>query len=227
MATAVLRIVGVRIAPGMVTAARRLAPGAGPGPQGRASAAVASAAMAEEEQFGPNAWLVDEMYEQYRADPQSVSESWQEFFADYHTPLHPNPHAVASADGDEGSAAVATAARRAGHRRARTGVHAQPRLRRRPPAPPRRQGAGRRSRRAAGGRRQPHPRGHAMIVANMERSLAVPTATSFRNVPAKLLEVNRRVINGYLGRKGERQGQLHPPHRLRRRAGHRRRRCRR
>src|SRR4029450_3801080 len=28
----------------------------------------------------------------------------------------------------------------------------------------------------------------------------VPTAPSFREVPAKLLEVNRRVINGYLGR---------------------------
>ncbi|MDQ1377579.1 MAG: multifunctional 2-oxoglutarate metabolism enzyme, partial [Acidimicrobiaceae bacterium] len=34
--------------------------------------------------LGPNAWLVDEMYEQYRQDPSSVSESWQEFFADYH-----------------------------------------------------------------------------------------------------------------------------------------------
>jgi len=34
----------------------------------------------------------------------------------------------------------------------------------------------------------------------MEASLGVPTATSFRSVPAKLLEVNRRVINGYLGR---------------------------
>ena len=41
------------------------------------------------------------------------------------------------------------------------------------------------------------------IVANMERSLAVPTATSFRNVPAKLLEVNRKVINGYRGRTGQ------------------------
>nr|MBA3303476.1 multifunctional oxoglutarate decarboxylase/oxoglutarate dehydrogenase thiamine pyrophosphate-binding subunit/dihydrolipoyllysine-residue succinyltransferase subunit [Acidimicrobiia bacterium] len=40
----------------------------------------------------------------------------------------------------------------------------------------------------------------ARIVANMEASLGVPTATSFRVVPAKLLEVNRRVINGYLGR---------------------------
>ena len=34
----------------------------------------------------------------------------------------------------------------------------------------------------------------------MEASLGVPTATSFRDVPAKLLEVNRRVVNGYLGR---------------------------
>jgi 2-oxoglutarate dehydrogenase E1 component len=40
----------------------------------------------------------------------------------------------------------------------------------------------------------------ARIVANMEASLEVPTATSFREVPAKLLEINRRVINGYLGR---------------------------
>jgi 2-oxoglutarate dehydrogenase E1 component len=34
----------------------------------------------------------------------------------------------------------------------------------------------------------------------MEASLQVPTATSFRVIPAKLLEVNRSVINGYLGR---------------------------
>ncbi|HTV10837.1 MAG TPA: hypothetical protein VME20_03160, partial [Acidimicrobiales bacterium] len=32
------------------------------------------------ETFGPNAWLVDEMFEQFRRDPQSVSESWREFF---------------------------------------------------------------------------------------------------------------------------------------------------
>ena len=33
--------------------------------------------------FGPNAWLVDDMYEQYRQDPASVSESWREFFENY------------------------------------------------------------------------------------------------------------------------------------------------
>ncbi len=36
----------------------------------------------------------------------------------------------------------------------------------------------------------------------MEASLDVPTATSFRTMPAKLLEVNRKVINGYRSRSG-------------------------
>jgi 2-oxoglutarate dehydrogenase E1 component len=40
----------------------------------------------------------------------------------------------------------------------------------------------------------------ARIAANMEASLDVPTATSFREVPAKLLEVNRRVLNNHLKR---------------------------
>ncbi len=39
------------------------------------------------------------------------------------------------------------------------------------------------------------------LVNNMEASLSVPTATSFKEIPAKLLEVNRKIINGYLGRK--------------------------
>ena len=36
----------------------------------------------------------------------------------------------------------------------------------------------------------------------MEASLGVPTATSTRAVPARLLEVNRRVVNGHLERVG-------------------------
>ncbi len=40
----------------------------------------------------------------------------------------------------------------------------------------------------------------ARIAANMEASLEVPTATSFREIPAKLLEVNRRVLNNHLKR---------------------------
>ncbi|MBA3289644.1 MAG: hypothetical protein H0U21_16810, partial [Acidimicrobiia bacterium] len=33
--------------------------------------------------FGTNSWLVEEMYEQYRDDPGSVTDAWREFFTDY------------------------------------------------------------------------------------------------------------------------------------------------
>ena len=33
--------------------------------------------------LGPNEWLVDEMYSRFLASPDSVGESWQEFFEDY------------------------------------------------------------------------------------------------------------------------------------------------
>src|SRR5271154_56928 len=41
--------------------------------------------------FGPNAWLVDDMYDRFLADPDSVSESWREFFADYRPAPVPAP----------------------------------------------------------------------------------------------------------------------------------------
>ena len=55
----------------------------------------------------------------------------------------------------------------------------------------------------------------------MENSLSVPTATSFRNVPAKLLEVNRKAINSYASAPTG-KSQFHPPHRLCNRQGDRR-----
>src|SRR4051794_21542181 len=33
--------------------------------------------------FGPNEWLVDELYQAYLADPESVDKAWWDFFADY------------------------------------------------------------------------------------------------------------------------------------------------
>src|SRR5689334_18311635 len=129
--------------------------------------------------LGPNEWLVDEMYEQFVADPSSVSQSWQEFFADYRpnaaaslaeptavTPITPVEEPVAP------TPAAAPAKAPAAPATATTVASDDGEVIR---------GAG------------------ARIVANMEASLGVPTATSFREVPAKLLEVNRRVINGYLG----------------------------
>src|SRR5258708_22347716 len=33
--------------------------------------------------FGPNEWLVDELYQRYLEDPGSVDKAWWSFFADY------------------------------------------------------------------------------------------------------------------------------------------------
>jgi 2-oxoglutarate decarboxylase len=134
--------------------------------------------------LGPNAWLVDEMYEQYRKDPSSVSESWQEFFADYHhrglvaarpdappAPPAPPPGATGTAPLVPATPLPAAAPEQAA---ASTDGAA--------PAPLR----------GAAGR----------IAANMEASLGVPTATSIRVVPAGLLEVNRRILNNQLARVG-------------------------
>ncbi|MGI8716662.1 MAG: 2-oxoglutarate dehydrogenase E1 subunit family protein, partial [Lapillicoccus sp.] len=32
--------------------------------------------------FGPNEWLVDELYHRYLADKSTVDQAWWEFFAD-------------------------------------------------------------------------------------------------------------------------------------------------
>jgi 2-oxoglutarate dehydrogenase E1 component len=55
-----------------------------------------SASISNKGSFGPNAWLVDDMYDRFLADPNDVSESWREFFADYQRSTVP---AVATAAG--------------------------------------------------------------------------------------------------------------------------------
>jgi 2-oxoglutarate dehydrogenase E1 component len=131
------------------------------------------------DQVGPNAWLVDEMYEQFLADPSSVSESWREFFADYRPESAPTQVAAATTVAPPSAAPAPP-------------TPTAPAASAPAPAPPV----------ASDGQVDGEPlRGAAaLIAANMTRSLDVPTATSFREVPAKLLEVNRSIINGYLGR---------------------------
>ena len=128
--------------------------------------------------FGTNSWLVDEMYEQYRIDPSAVSDTWREFFSDY-TPGHAGsvPGVVAP------SAPIAPAASNGAATNGVAPTAAKP-------ATP------------SSVRGEPIRGAGAAIVANMERSLSVPTATSFRNVPARLLEVNRKAINAYMTRGG-------------------------
>ncbi len=144
--------------------------------------------------FGPNAWLVDEMYDRYLLDAESVSAAWREFFADYRKGVAPTavvPVQPAPAVRSDISPPTSPATAAPGNGVGTVSVEA-PSPQARPPA----------ATKAAPPARAAEPiRGvAARIVTNMEASLGVPTATSFRVVPAKLLEVNRRIINGYLGR---------------------------
>ncbi len=138
--------------------------------------------------FGPNAWLVEDMFDRYLTDPTSVSESWREFFADYRPPGS-SPAAVAPAAAAPPAPAVG-------------GAPPAPT----PPAAPTAPGpvTGAEARPDASGKEAEKAvplRGAAgRIVANMEASLGVPTATSVRTVPAKLLEVNRTIVNNQLFR---------------------------
>jgi 2-oxoglutarate dehydrogenase E1 component len=145
------------------------------------------------ESFGANAWLVDEMYERDLADANAVGESWRDFFADYSR----DAGGVAGGASAPAPADVSTGRTGDAAQEATTGDGARATV-----AP--RTELGRRPVAASDQQAEPKPiRGAAArIVTNMEASLKVPTATSVRDVPARLLEVNRKVINGYLGRTG-------------------------
>jgi 2-oxoglutarate dehydrogenase E1 component len=142
--------------------------------------------------YGANTAFIEDLYERYRANPDSVSTSWREFFQDYEPrfeeeyeeEMEEQRAAVA------GGAAIAVAA-------PQPSCPAAPQPAPPTPAPP---------------RPTPVPsnqtsvplRGAAgKIAQNMELSLSMPTATSIRNIPVKVLEENRRVVNNHLALTGQ------------------------
>ena len=177
------------------------------------------------------------MYENYRADPDSVSESWQEFFEDYRSPVEAAESRQAAATPEKrGADAPGTEQRPAKSSDAEEPAAQESDAKKpdtqkpdtqKPAAqePDAQKPAAQESdaKKAVAKKPVPTPRSAeasgpsgadeepgapirgagAAIVANMQRSLEVPTATSFRNVPAKLLEVNRKVINGFRERSGQ------------------------
>src|ERR1051325_8631880 len=136
---------------------------------------------AEDIDFGPNVGLVEEIYRQWLNDPSSVSESWQDFFADY------KPRLPSASGGNGETTAVSPPPPAPVDAKPEAPAPAPP------PAPASAPGPA-----SASDGGTPLRGASALIVKNMEASLGVPTATSARVVPAGLLEVNRRVSNNYL-----------------------------
>ncbi|AWK11361.1 multifunctional oxoglutarate decarboxylase/oxoglutarate dehydrogenase thiamine pyrophosphate-binding subunit/dihydrolipoyllysine-residue succinyltransferase subunit [Streptomyces spongiicola] len=191
--------------------------------------------------FGANEWLVDEIYQQYLQDPNSVDRAWWDFFADYKpgggatgeaaatppasagttaaqtpgtaqapapaTPVQapaqapaaqaPAPQAPAApAPAAPAKAAAPATAPAPAPAPVKPAASAQPAA---APARPAAKAAG--TTEAAGGPEMLPLRGPSAAVAkNMNASLELPTATSVRAVPVKLLFDNRIVINNHLKR---------------------------
>ncbi|HEY2879622.1 multifunctional oxoglutarate decarboxylase/oxoglutarate dehydrogenase thiamine pyrophosphate-binding subunit/dihydrolipoyllysine-residue succinyltransferase subunit [Nocardioides sp.] len=177
-----------------------------------------SASSAPSSDFGANEWLVEEMYEQYQRDPGSVDPSWAAYFktggngtdkgaangaagassapatdkpAPAPTPA-PTPFPAAPAKApDEGRAAPQATPRPASAAEPAKGTDKPVPKEKKVPAPvPLSDQATYTILRGA----------PARTVANMDDSLSVPTATSVRSVPVKLLWDNRIVINNHLSR---------------------------
>ncbi|RYV50160.1 multifunctional oxoglutarate decarboxylase/oxoglutarate dehydrogenase thiamine pyrophosphate-binding subunit/dihydrolipoyllysine-residue succinyltransferase subunit [Pengzhenrongella frigida] len=196
-------------------------------------------------EFGANEWLVDELYEQYIKDKNSVDPAWWEFFQDYKAAdtsdlvesengQPPEFAAAAVTPADTASTASVEAVAPAQVAPPRTPVPAAAVAPAAPaaaaaavePVEPVEDDADLLTPPVATARPATAPyaevlattlpkdettpeaadavtrlRGPAArVVTNMEASLAVPTATSVRAIPAKLLVDNRIVINNHLVR---------------------------
>ncbi|NNE99299.1 MAG: multifunctional oxoglutarate decarboxylase/oxoglutarate dehydrogenase thiamine pyrophosphate-binding subunit/dihydrolipoyllysine-residue succinyltransferase subunit, partial [Pyrinomonadaceae bacterium] len=126
------------------------------------------------ENFGANASYVEGLYNRYKSDPGLVDESWQAYFndligGDNGQPADLKPSESTPTPPTPSATPTSTSAapvKKESETKVRAGVEAKPLT-----------GVAK------------------VIVENMDESLTVPTATSVRRVPVKLLEENRKMIN--------------------------------
>lgn len=175
-----------------------------------ASSAGHSSSIPADSDFGANDWLIEEMRERFEADPGSVDPAWSTFFL-------AGPSAPRSPDRPE-EQAQSSPAQPAPSRPAQTppaaatppatkpapARPAEPAPEHRRQAPEHRQPVANEAPKAAPPVPSSEPervrlRGAPMRTArNMEDSLSMPTATSVREVPMKLVIENRTMINKFL-----------------------------
>ncbi len=145
------------------------------------------------ENFGANATYVEGMLSRFRSNPDLVDESWRAYFTELLRDGAAPPETVETVEttpAKDNGARPATAQLKpsvaeaaAPAREPQAEAATQPK-----PAPA-----------ADEGTEVVPLRGAALkIVENMEASLSVPTATSQRRIPVKLLDENRLIINKHL-----------------------------
>lgn len=149
------------------------------------------------ENFGANATYVEGLLGRFRSNPELVDESWRAYFTELLGDGAANEAAtvsntasdareVRSTDNGAGETATAKAPARVAELTAPAKAATAPATKPAVTSPTEQVEA-------------TPIRGAALkIVENMDASLAVPTATSQRRIPVKLLDENRRIINQYL-----------------------------
>ena len=167
--------------------------------------------MSSESTFGQNDWLVDEMFQQYKKDPNSVDAEWRDLFEKKGVTGGSSPLASGAANSadttvhrarTEAKVAKSTGAPSQDGRQTKVdkavAESTTPSARKQPQAP------------------KPSPldkigtlpeageqqlKGMFKAIAkNMDESLTVPTATTVRDMPVKLMFENRAQINDHLKR---------------------------
>ncbi len=182
------------------------------------------------EEFGANEWLVEEMYERFQADPSSVDQTWVDYFKAHGNgapnggPGNGSKSSTTTTNGTPPASSTESkpAAEPSRPTAAATTTPPAPHVDPTPtPAPVARPRPESKAAEPAKGTTSPVPKEQppaaqadasdeptytvlrgapARTAANMDVSLTVPTATSVRSVPVKLLWDNRTVINNHLAR---------------------------
>ena len=161
--------------------------------------------------FGPNEWLVDEIYQQYLADKDSVDPAWWDFFADYQPADATLPKPPVSTGNGHPNGAVEAPPTQA--TQTAVAAPAQPE----PPTP-----AATRAAQSAGAdefESVPLRGAAARVVDNMQTSLTVPDRDVGPRGPGQAPHRQPHRDQQPPGQGPRRQGVVHPPHRLGRRPG--------
>jgi len=135
--------------------------------------------------FGPNSALVEELYEQYLKSPNSVPSHWQRYFAELNG--QDQPAGSKEAAPSTGSTETSKAGMAPSPTSAQAPVTDTPKSK--SPAP--------------AGEQQKIKGVATKIVENMDASLEVPTATSLRVMPVKMMIEDRTIINRHLVKRTE------------------------
>ncbi|MBN9190302.1 MAG: multifunctional oxoglutarate decarboxylase/oxoglutarate dehydrogenase thiamine pyrophosphate-binding subunit/dihydrolipoyllysine-residue succinyltransferase subunit [Microbacterium sp.] len=174
------------------------------------SSQVTGVGASSDGEFGANEWLVDELYEQFTKDRNSVDKAWWPILESYHpvetgdaagapaaAPAAPSAPAPAPADAAAHpvTAPVPVIGAQPVARTTAKPAKAQPIPAQAPKVQPSVGEASTEADVVTPLRGLPKT-----LAANMDESLTVPTATSVRTVPAKLMIDNRIVINNYMSR---------------------------